>query len=49
MIFSSLSTLEKGNPHDVVLKNRFSSGEEGYQAQYEALLDILKQITLPEV
>jgi len=49
VIFSSLSTLEKGNPHDVVLKNKFSSGEEGYQAQYEALLDILKQINLPEV
>ena len=49
VIFSSLSGLEKGNPHDVILKNKFSSGEEGYQAQYQALLSILDQISTPEV
>ena len=44
VIFSSLQTLEKGNPNDVILKNKFASGEEGYEAQYRALLDILAQI-----
>lgn len=44
VIFTTLSSLEKANPHDVILKNKYASGEEGYEAQYRALLSVLDQI-----
>ncbi len=49
VIFTALSTLEKANPHDVILKNKYASGEEGYEAQYQALLSLLEGISRAEV
>lgn len=46
--FINLKDLEKGNPNDVALKNRYPSGEEAYEAQYQALLDMLRQISPKE-
>ena len=42
--FIALKDLEKGNPNDVTVKNRYASGEEAYKAQYQALCEILSEI-----
>ena len=42
--FIALKDLEKGNPNDVTVKNRYASGEEAFEAQYQALSGILSEI-----
>ncbi len=44
VLFDSLQSLETSDAKDIIKKNKFSTGEEGYTAQYHALLDILNQI-----
>ena len=44
VLFDSLSSLEKSAAEDVIRVNKYSTGEEGYEAQYLALAAILKEI-----
>lgn len=44
VLFDSLASLEKAAAEDVIRVNKYSSGEEGYAAQYHALTELLHKI-----
>lgn len=44
VIFDSLQSLETTDASNVIKKNKYASGAEGYAAQYYALLEILEDI-----
>lgn len=48
VIFDSLKDLELENADEIIKNNKARNGAEGYKLQYEALLQILKQIESEE-
>lgn len=44
VLFDSLQSLETADADDIIKKNKYKTGAEGYEAQYRALLAILDRI-----